>query len=168
MASTGKGRRAKGHTFERRVARDLRAIYDGPDWCAHYDTLSKQEQSIALKTSRVRRGEQAHGALEADLVVAGVHWWFELQHANRAQPLKKLEQAERDIVQGGETAKWLAVSITLETGHREVKACMRARSFCYLMTGLPSSGVFGPVDSAPVVFPYSALLELLRLEDAVR
>lgn len=153
----------KGKAFERKIGRDLREIYDGADWCAHYDSLSKREQVVMLKSSRVRRGEQGKGAREADLCVEDRTWWFELEHANDSRPLSKLEQAERDIEHKGEVGKWLAVAVTHKTNSPTTFATMRGRSFVYLVTGrfpAPSAA-----DTAPVTFPYPVLLELLQLEE---
>jgi len=154
----------KGKAFERAIGRDLRAIYDGPDWCAHYDSLSKREQIVMLKSSRVRRGEQGRGAREADLCVEDRTWWFELNHSNEPRPLAKLEQAERDIEHRGEVGNWLAVAVTHKTNSPMTLATMRGRAFCYLATGrFPEPG---PADTAPVTFPYPVLLDLLRLEES--
>jgi hypothetical protein len=153
----------KGKAFERQIGRDLRLIYDGADWCGHYDGLNKREQVVMLKSSRVRRGEQGKGAREADLCVAERTWWFELCDENEPRPVAKLEQAERDIEHKGEVGKWLAVAITHKTRSPTIYATMRGRSFVYLVTGrFPQPG---PVDDAPVTFQYTTLLELLQLEE---
>jgi hypothetical protein len=125
--------------------------------------MNKRQQVVMLKSSRVRRGEQGKGAREADLCVEDRTWWFECQHATGTRPLAKLEQAERDIRHKNEVGKWLAMSITHETSCRTINVCMRGRSFVYLATGrFPQPG---PVDDAPVIFPYPTLLELLKLEE---
>lgn len=156
--------RNKGAAFEREIARDLRAIYDGPQWCAHYEQVNAKQRVVMLKSSRVKRGNQSRGAHEADLCVADRTWWIECQHADVASPLRKLEQAERDIQHKGEIGKWLPVSITKTTGARSVNCCMRGRAFVYLVTGkVPSST---PADIAPVIFPYRTFVELLEVEEA--
>lgn len=153
----------KGKRFERKIGRDLRELYDGEDWLAHYDTLSKAQQVVMLKASKVRRGEQGKGAREADLCVEGLTWWFELEDAKVSRPLAKLEQAERDIEHKGEVGQWLPVAITHKTNSPTIQATMRGRAFAYLVTGrFPAPG---PADTAPVTFPYPTLLELLQLED---
>ena len=154
----------KGKRFERKIGRDLRRLYDGEEWLAHYDTLNKRQQIVMLKASQVRRGEQGKGAREADLCVEGLTWWFELQDAVISRPLAKLEQAERDSEHKGEVGKWLPVAITHRTHSPTIYATMRGRSFVYLATGrFPSPG---PADAAPVTFPYVTLLELLQLEES--
>lgn len=68
--------RRKGHNWERDIAARLRSIF-GPD--------------------RVRRGRQAEGATEPDVVVDGAPWWIECKCGGPAtKPATALAQAEED------------------------------------------------------------------------
>ena len=68
--------RRKGHNWERDLATRLREIFGA---------------------ERVRRGRQAEGACEPDVVVEDVPWWFECKCGGPAEfPAKALVQAEDD------------------------------------------------------------------------
>jgi len=83
-SSLGRRSRRKGKAFEL-VVRDV--VYD----------------QLPGLTVTVRRSSQAERAYDADVVVEGPalpHWlhalWIECNHAEAPNPLKKLDQAERD------------------------------------------------------------------------
>lgn len=150
----------KGKSFERRIACDLREVFDGKAWVEHYDSLNQAEKSVMRKTSRVKRSNQSAGAHEPDVCVKGTWLWLELQHATGTRPIAKLEQAERDIEQKGETGAWIPISITLETGARTIWACTRAKHLLRLCLSGPRPQT--PVDDEPVYLPYRGLIELLK------
>lgn len=118
-----------------------------------------------LKTSKVRRGEQGKGAREADVIVDERRWWFELQHADKFQPLKKLEQAEKDIRERADDDGWYPIAICLQTGRHTTWAMMRAYTFVLLTTGRMIEEV--SVRDAPVMIRYEDLLVALE-HDAKR
>jgi hypothetical protein len=77
--------RRKGHNWERDIATALRRIF-GED--------------------RVRRGRQAEGAAEPDVVIDGAPWWIEAKCGGpAAKPLAALCQAEDDSAKRLE-ARW--------------------------------------------------------------
>lgn len=151
--------RTKGHTFERKVASELRSMFDGEKWVSAYSSAKKVDKVRLLKSSKVRRGEQSHGALEADVIVSGVPIWFELQHANNITPVKKLEQAERDIEHKGEEGSWIPVSICKETSSRSVQVTMRTWAFMRLMAMNAKDPATGNV---PVKVDYKDFLRLIE------
>lgn len=73
--------RTKGRAYEQLIARKLRATFPGADVC---------------------RSSQADRAANSDVVVTGSplleRLWLELHDARQPDPRRKLEQAERDIV----------------------------------------------------------------------
>jgi hypothetical protein len=103
----------------------MREIYDPPSLVQSLKESQGKDHSRLLKASKVRRSEQAKGAREPDLVVEGCPFWLELQDA-RAEafsPLKKLEQAERDVIDT-DSELWPA-SICHQTGSHEIQVCVR-------------------------------------------
>jgi hypothetical protein len=114
-AQAGKLSRTKGKEFERWLARDLRELIGEP----------AVESAGDVRTSRVRRGEQGHGAVHPDVRVEGLPFWFECQHAARPDPEAKLQQARADSAVSGE--KWIPVAVVRRSGARgkhQVQVCM--------------------------------------------
>jgi hypothetical protein len=165
MASRGRGAREKGQKFEQLIGRDLRQIFDGKKWVEHHASLTKKQQVAHLKTSRVRRGEQGKGAREGDLVVDERQWWFELQHADKFQPEKKLLQGERDIKQRGEPDRWYAISVCRQTGYRTIWCTMRLRTLLLLSTGKYPADVDEDTNSAIVRVHYTDVLKMLEADE---
>lgn len=104
--------RTKGKTFERRIAAILRQHFPN---------------------AVVRRASQADRAHQSDVYVTGgpallSRLWLECQDARQPTPLRKLEQAERDVQRafedGGPSGR-LPVVIWHEYGAREIHATMR-------------------------------------------
>ena len=82
----------------------------------------------------IRRSSQAERAYEADLIIEGPDcpaWlsalWFECEHANQVDAMKKLEQGERDALEFYERMKRdrYVVACTRETGRRVINATLR-------------------------------------------
>lgn len=78
------GARRKGGNFERAIAAHLRRYFPA---------------------AQVRRGRQGEGAVEPDIVIAGVSaldaWWLELCDARRPDVDAKMHQAMRDSAREG-------------------------------------------------------------------
>jgi hypothetical protein len=129
----------------------------------NHGMLTPRQRIAHLKTSRVRRGEQGKGAREADIVVGGRQWWFELQHASGTfNPEGKLAQAEKDIAECGETNAWHPISICHKTGERTIWCAMRIPTLILLATGK-----FAEISDAAIVrIPYDALLRMLASDEA--
>jgi hypothetical protein len=100
----GKTSRTKGRAFEQLVANMCRAAFPG---------------------RTVRRGKQSHLADEPDVVVEGVPLWIECQHADRATPAKKMEQAVKDSYAQFHKLPPIPVVVWRRTGSREVLATIR-------------------------------------------
>ena len=149
-SSIGRGRinsRAKGVAFEEKIARELRMVYDSLALTARLAELPLgKERSTLIKTSRVRRSDQGKGAMEPDLVVRGCPFWFELQHSTAADPIAKLEQAERDCEQA-DSGLW-PVSITHLTGRRKraVVVAMRGCTYQKIVEQLSGEALDGTLD----------------------
>ena len=104
----GRGRRRKGHDFERAIASQLRSLW--PD-------------------ATVRRASQADRAHQSDVYVTGgpaflEQLWLELQDSRSPTPLAKLEQAEQDVLSGA-CFERLPVVIWHKTAERTTWATMR-------------------------------------------
>lgn len=115
-----------------------------------------------MKGSRVRRSDQARGAKEPDLVIEGCPCWLELQDASAAEynPLRKLQQAETDVVESG-SSLW-PVSVCHQIKRQSIEACLRVKTFLALGDlELPDSmpGFYGQV---PMIIDFERLKELLR------
>lgn len=115
------GGRNKGAAFERLVCKLLREAW--PD-------------------CEVRRGKQSHKADEPDVVVIPSepwNWrarlWIECQHATRATPAEKMEQARRD---SSGTDCWPIV-VWRATGSRSISVSMLVS----VSNGEIWSGLFG-------------------------
>ena len=103
----------------------MREIYDPPELVKSMTESKGNDHSRLLKESKVRRSEQAKGAREPDIVIEGCPCWLELQDARgpKFAPLKKLEQAERDVIET-ESELWPA-SICHQTGSHDIQVCVR-------------------------------------------
>lgn len=89
--------REKGKRWEREVANRMRLIF-GKD--------------------RVRRGRQAEGAAEPDIVTPTT-LWLECKHGKLVGLRKALEQAERDSAQAYDGAWWRVV-VAKDNGKRPI------------------------------------------------
>jgi len=173
--------RRKGVSFEEKIAREFRQIYDPPELLASLAEAAKAKGagSVAayraiLKTSRVRRSDQGRGAMEPDLVIQGCPLWLELQHARAVTPRGKLEQAERDAATAESSLR--PVAVIHETGRWLTQAWMRFSTLLYL-AGFDdltdSEGEAIPLTEAPgaalaVMLDYEDLLARLRFREEVR
>lgn len=162
----GRMSRQKGAQFERQLADDMRSIYDSPELVeqlikAKADKDLKEHRRL-LKSSNVRRSDQGKGAKEPDLVIKGCVCWFELQHTGSANfnPLKKLEQAERDVRESG-SSLW-PVSICKCTGSSKITVCTRFWTFLLLADLLPPNNFPDFKANLEIYFSYDHLLKLLR------
>ena len=164
-SAIGKSSGKKGKAFEQKIARDLRLIYDGPEWVEHHKDLTPKQRAAHIKSSRVRRSDQAKGAREPDLVVSERSWWFELQHTNadHFNPEGKLLQAERDIAHREEVGKWHPISICLQTGCRTTWCAMRLKTLLLLATGKFQTFLEGA--EAIVRVPYDDVKHMLEQDE---
>lgn len=124
------------------------------------DQLRKSEpgeRSRLLRTSHVRRGQQARGAHEPDIVTP-TPWWFEVARRQAECVLNKLSQAERDIV-----PPWLwPVAIWRKTGSPTITVAMRLSS---LLGAVGEASDFALPEWAwdlPVVIEYHAFLRIVE------
>jgi len=169
----------KGATFERRIAQDMRRIYDPPEYVTRLEAMpTKGEGAISalqtlLKESRVRRSDQGRGAQEPDLVIRGCPLWLELQDARETTPMEKLEQAERDVRQV--SSGLLPTAVIHRTGEQRIRAWMRFSTLLYLCGFddlTDSAGGAIPLTASPggnlvVMIDYEDLLERLRFREEV-
>ena len=101
----GKMQREKGKRFERLIAKKLREVF--PEY-----------------TEEIRRSVQSREAEESD--VTGLPgFWVECQDAIKPTPLKKLEQAERDVTANKLNGKILPIAITHKKNTTEIHVTMR-------------------------------------------
>jgi len=142
------GARRKGFSFEREVAQTLRTIYDPIELRMAMSKAKPAERVVLLKQSRVRRGEQAHGAMEPDVVVEDSPLWIECCDSAKDMARAKLEQATRDTrecrlakswpiaVTHRKRAKTSRATMSLKTLMEIFAACdegdrdLRAECFC--------------------------------------
>jgi hypothetical protein len=84
--------------------------------------------------------------MEPDLVVRGCPFWFELQHSAVADPIAKLEQAERDCEEAG--SGLCPVSITHLTGCRKraVVVAMRGGTYRWILAHLSGEALDHTLD----------------------
>ena len=145
----------------------MREIFDGPDWVEHYRHLSPAKQVVMRKSSMVKRGHQAGGAREPDVGIQAFRWWLECEHSDQASPLRKLQQAERDINHLNEP-RWRAASITRKTGSHTTWVCLRVHTFLGLgaKDGLCGEGIDSEGLGEHMMIPYGAFLAFLRAEKA--
>jgi hypothetical protein len=107
---SGSYSRRKGHNHERDVATKLRE---------------------AFPNATVRRSDQGFGAKLPDVVIEGdapyiaTRIWWECQRARKCYPLKKLDQAVRDIAKTGKP--WVPVCVWKEdrkAGEKQARPIM--------------------------------------------
>jgi len=138
-AQLGRRSRVKGGAFERKIAAELRVIYDPPELVAELvaalEAKDLKEYKRLLKASNVSRGEQTRGAKHADLLIDECPFWLELQDAGpqKYNPRSKLEQAERDVRES-ESDKWPA-AVCHRLGRRSIQVCMRYDALAWIATG---------------------------------
>lgn len=124
----GAMQRRKGRAWEQRVARILRKKWPH---------------------STVRRSLQAHRAYEPDLVIEGMApsmacaLWLELQHADRPNPVAKLDQARRDMAESC-LRKRYAVVVWRKTSERTAYATMSMWAACDISGVLSTSTLHTP------------------------
>lgn len=153
----GKRARTKGPAFERQIATDMRTIYDPPTLTQQLEALRKAKKPAEYRTlqksSRVRRSDQGRGAKEADLVIKGCPCWLELQDAtgHSYNPLTKLVQAERDVVEA-DSDLW-PVSVCHQSGRRSIEVCMRLGTLMVL-SGAPLEAISLESALIPAVIDY--------------
>jgi hypothetical protein len=139
-AQLGRRSRSKGSAFERKIATELRSIYDPPELIEQLAAALKAKDQVEhrrlLKASNVSRGEQTRGAKHADLLIEDCPFWLELQDANAAhyRPLDKLQQAERDV--GDAVSDKWPVSVCHKIGGRSIQVCMRFGALAWLALGV--------------------------------
>ena len=163
-AKLGKRSRTKGASFERKIANELREIYDPSELVAEMIEAAADKDMHRLrvlhKESCVSRGEQARGAKHPDILCLPCPFWLELQDAKGStyNPLRKLEQAESDC----DTEQWPA-SVCHQTGKHSIQVCMRYKSLRWLISG---ERVHGDPTEIPVVIDWEAFKDLLRRRHA--
>jgi len=109
--------RRKGRKFEQDIAKFFRGLFPGAE---------------------VRRSWQAFTAWNSDVVVEGPgvpekvkQLWLECNDALEPDPIKKLEQAERDVLKA-KCGLRIPVVIWHKTGTRGIKVTTRLRWLTYL------------------------------------
>jgi len=114
----GKLSRTKGKVFERKIAGAIRTIWPG---------------------ALVRRSSQAERAYNSDVFVQGgppllSTLWLEIHDARNPIVLKKLFQAERDVVSlpRGYEQSFVPVVIWHKLGERSIQVTMRSWAFAWL------------------------------------
>jgi len=116
---------------------------------------------MMMKQSAVRRSDQGKGAKEPDLVIPPCPCWLELQDAtgHSYHPLRKLEQAERDVVQCG--SDLLPVSICHQSKRQSIEVCMRVGTLLTL-SGLSLVNTNLEALLFPVILDYEHFKSLLE------
>jgi hypothetical protein len=109
----GASQRTKGHSFERDIARRLRA---------RWPHLT------------VRRSQQGDKAYEPDVVIENVPLWVECCVGAKPNPLVKLAQAERDVERF--TAVMCPVVVWRRSGERTTWATMRPTTMLMTWGGI--------------------------------
>ncbi len=133
----------KGAAFEAKIATMLRTIYDPAELVQAMTLAAKAKQrkewSRLLKSSVVRRSEQARGAKEADLVVdPGLcPCWIECQDARDSghTPLAKYAQAVLDIEDT--KSDLLAAAVCHKTGEKKIGVWMSLQDLVVLAAAQP-------------------------------
>lgn len=139
--------RTKGKVFERRIAAILRERWPGVE---------------------IRRSSQAERAYEPDVFARGhavlERLWLELQDARVPTPLKKLEQAERDIavLSPAHTPKDHRIPVVVwhRIREREVNVTTRLWVLDWVRYGWHPAATF----VAPVTLNLTTFISLLRTE----
>lgn len=131
----GKLSRNKGKAFERKIARAYR-------------------EAIPEIAEEVRRSDQSHQADDSDVTgLPGL--WTECEDAREPNPLKKLEQAERDAKDGR-----IPVAITHKMRAKSVQATLRLRDLVQLFN--ENAGDVGMSEDQPVTMDFDDFLVLYR------
>lgn len=117
----GKLSRTKGAVFERYVASKLREFFPA---------------------AVVKRNQQSDQPYDSDVSVSGANHvvdslWFECQHAARANPLRKLSQAENDS-----PGDRIPVAVTKSNGCQPT-VTLSLEHFLWILVLLPQSGRTG-------------------------
>lgn len=147
------GMRRKGHSFERRIAREYRTVFNPPE--------------------RVRRGRQTHRADEPDVVVDYAPLWTECGHGAVMNPLTKLKQAEKEArVAGKYNSNWSIVAVT-RRNRAAIRVTMRLETLMRLQAAgwscqAPGHDGMLRVLEMPVHIEWSDYLELLRSQPWAR
>jgi hypothetical protein len=171
--TAGKRARAKGPAFERKIATDMRTIYDPPALTRQLAELhgqrkvpGKQAEYRALqKSSRVRRSDQGRGAKEPDLVIEGCPCWLELQDAT-GHSYSPLLQAEKDVAEA-DSELW-PVSVCHQSGRTSIESCLRLGTLVAL-TGVAELNMMTAESMLiPVIIDYGALKGMLERYEARR
>lgn len=151
--------RTKGANFERKIAQDMREIYDPPKLLKLMKVSTPKKRSQLLKSSAVRRGRQTEGAVESDLVVKGCPCWLELQDASKGKfsPLNKLRQAERDV--NATKVALYPVAICHLKGSRNIATMMRLSTLVDLVGG---ESQWGFREDFPVLINYDDFRDILK------
>ena len=158
---SGKLSRNKGKEFERWLAAQLRAELGEP----------AVESAGDVRDSRVRRGEQGHGAVHADVYVVDLPFWFECQHAARPDAEAKLLQARADVERSGR--RHVPVAVVRRSGargRRQVEAAM------FLSDLIGQVGFVVPqpttemqlLGQSVVTFDFRVLLSIVRRAEGAR
>lgn len=132
----GRMSRQKGDKFERKIANELRQIYDPSDLLAKMEAARAAKDVKELKrlqkASCISRGEQRRGAKHADILCEPCPCWIELQDAaaGNYRPHAKLQQAQRDVAEAGSDK--LPVAVCHQTGRCSTEVAMTVRTLCEL------------------------------------
>lgn len=151
-----------GRPFERRIARDLRLIYDPPELCEKIAEAGARDRVRLMKMSAVRRGQQGRGAQEPDLVTPTA-WWIELQWAGSGahRPMAKYGQAMRDIADHGGGRPWQRpVAICRLKGSPQINAWLCLGDMLSALGRDPGT----LLASAVISIQYETFLEVLSHE----
>lgn len=160
--------------FERKIARDLRKIYDPPELNEQIEKADNKIIKKILGKSCVRRGEQGKNAHEPD-IVAPCDWWLELEDGGSKGPDNKLNQALRDLKEHSQShisGRWRrAVAICHAKGSTKTTATMTLEHFIEsfsLISIIKPFDRFESIRRHRVTINYEAFLELLTIEKKAR
>lgn len=108
----GKMQRDKGKRFERQIAKKLRERFP-----KHAD--------------EIRRSIQSRQAEESDVTgLPGL--WIECQDAAVPTPLKKLEQAERDVIVAKLEEELIPIAVTHKSRAKDIRVTLRLAHLHYI------------------------------------
>lgn len=159
-----------GKPFERKIANDLRQIYDPINLCMQINEAKGKEYFRLLKQSSVRRGEQGRGAHEPD-VVTPTTWWLELQWASSASfdPMKKFNQALRDIKDHDGKKQWIRpVSICQRKHISKITVLLYLSDLITAVNDVSRETLIpSKIKNTIINIKYEDFLEILRIEKSL-
>lgn len=163
QSNRNKNNRTRGHNFERKLAQDLREIYDSEEFLSAYNGdcrgRPKGFKRKLVEKSVVQRGLQSRNAREPDLVTPS-DWWFELGNGSFTLQ-SKYNQAQRDLsaqIKRGNTAFKKIAAIVKEKNKRKISVMLNARNFTEIVK------YSDKLSSVNVVLDYDDFVQLLKLE----